>query len=77
MKISTTAQYEELTAALQVAGYNIENVYEALEGAGFSVDIAGTVYEKIYASRVLAIMRSNPVGNVAPLKLKLKRKAKA
>lgn len=70
MKISTTAQYETLTAALLEAGYTTDTVYEALESAGFTVDIKGEVYEGIYVSRVIAMMHSSRTkASIKPLKL--------
>ena len=70
MKISTTTQYEALVAALQEAGYTVDTVYEALENAGFSVEIQGELYEGIYASRVIAMMHaSRQRAEIKPLRL--------
>lgn len=72
MKISTTAQYETLTAALSEAGYTVDTVYEALEESGFSVDLGEEVYEGIYVSRVIAMMHNSAKPKAKPLKLKRK-----
>lgn len=72
MKIRTGEEYETLTAALTAAGYTIDTVYEALEKSGFSVDLGEEVYEGIYVSRVIAIMRNSPKPTAKPLKLKRK-----
>jgi hypothetical protein len=70
MKISTTAQYETLTAALLDAGYTTDDVYEALEGSGFSVEVKDDLYEGIYASRVIAMMHaSRQRAEIKPLRL--------
>lgn len=58
MKISTKDQYEALTSALLTAGYTVDTVYEALEQAGFSVQIKDDLYEGIYVSRVIAMMHN-------------------
>lgn len=50
--------YEVIVNRLMKAGYTVETVYEALESAGFSVEIDGEVYNDIFASRVLAMMHS-------------------
>lgn len=72
MKISTTAQYETLTAALLDAGYTTETVYAALEDSGFSVDLGDELYEGVYVSRVIAMMHNSAKPKAKPLKLKLK-----
>ena len=72
MKIRTGEEYETLTAALTAAGYTIDTVYKALEESGFSVDLGEEVYEGIYVSRVIAIMRNSPKPTAKPLKLKRK-----
>ena len=51
------AQYETIATKLLEKGYTAETVYEALEKTNFKIKLEGTVYS-IYASRVIAIMRS-------------------
>lgn len=68
MKISTKDQYEALTSALLEAGYTVDTVYEALENAGFSVQIKEDLYEGIYVSRVIAMMH-NSKAKAQPLQL--------
>ena len=51
------AQYEGVATKLLSKGYTAETVYDALKSANFQVKLEGEVYS-IYASRVIAIMRS-------------------
>ena len=51
------AQYETIATKLSEKGYTAETVYEALEKTNFKIKLEGIVYS-IYASRVIAIMRS-------------------
>ena len=51
------AQYETIVTKLLAKGYTAETVYEALEKTNFKIKLEGVVYS-IYASRVIAIMRS-------------------
>lgn len=69
MKISSKEQYETVVDALRKKGYTVDTVYEALESAGFNVQIKGELYEGIYASRVIAMMHSRSKASVKPLKL--------
>jgi hypothetical protein len=70
MKISTTEQYKLVTAALLKAGYTPDTVYEALEAAGFSIELGDNVYEGVYASRIIAMMHNYNKPAAKPLKLK-------
>ena len=62
----TKNDYVVIAKAFKKAGYTAETVYEALESAGYSVEIEGCVYDGVYASRVMAIMHNS---NKTTLKL--------
>lgn len=72
MKISTKAHYDHLTTALLNAGYTTATVYEALEAAGFSVEIEDNLYEGIYVSRVIAMMHEASEAKAKPQRKALK-----
>ena len=59
MKISTNRQYQQVAKALKKAGYDAKDIYPILESAGYSVELdKDTIYEGIYATKVMAIMYS-------------------
>lgn len=72
MKATTNDHYNIITDALISKGFNPTTAYQALEGAGFQVQINGVLYTGIYASRVIAKMHERtekPQSSKQPLVL--------
>lgn len=52
-------QYKKIAKAFAKKGYTPKSAFEALESNGFCVTLKGETFEKVYASRVMALMYNN------------------
>ena len=64
----TAKQYAKIVAKLLKAQFTVDTVYDALEAAGFEVELKGKTYS-IYASRVIAMMHEAKEKDSSPLQL--------